>query len=207
MSTSQESSALPTLDGTDGAITIRKWVTSIEDVLSDGTRGTERPIRRAVIAAVISNPYANRWSDDLEILEHAGELLATEFMNRALALLDGHVEAYGKGGIVGEHGELEHVAAVLHPRFGHPTRSLSGGISILPSVKKRGGQGASVDIPVHHKTAMLIRSHFDAIEFRVPDAPQADELVVALAVSNAGRPHPRVGGLKAEDAEGVDGLH
>ena len=159
-----------------------------------------------MIAVVITNPYAGRWSDDLELLEHAGEVLATEFMNRALALLDGNVEAYGKGGIVGEHGELEHIAAVLHPRFGHPTRSLSGGISILPSVKKRGGQGATLDIPVHHKTAMMIRSHFDAIEFRVPDAPQADELVVALAVSNGGRPHPRVGGLLAEDAEGVDGL-
>jgi hypothetical protein len=206
MSTSQDASALPTLDGTDGTITIRKWVTSIEDVLSDGKRATERPIRRAVIAAVITNPYAGRWSDDLELLERAGEVLATEFMNRALALLDGNVEAYGKGGIVGEHGELEHIAAVLHPRFGQPTRSLSGGISILPSVKKRGGQGASLDIPVHHKTAMMIRSHFDAIEFRVPDAPQADEIVVALAVSNGGRPHPRVGGLLAEDAEGVDGL-
>jgi hypothetical protein len=206
MSTSQDAFALPTLDGTDGTITIRKWVTSIEDVLGDGQRATERPIRRAVIAAVLKNPYAGRWSDDLELLERAGEVLATEFMNRALALLDGNVEAYGKGGIVGEHGELEHIAAVLHPRFGEPTRRLGGGISILPSVKKRGGQGASVDIPVHHKTAMMIRSHFDAIEFRVPDAPQADEIVVALAVSNGGRPHPRVGGLLAEDAEGVDGL-
>jgi hypothetical protein len=206
MSTSQDAFALPTLEGTDGTITIRKWVTSIEDVLSDGQRATERPIRRAVIGAVLVNPYAGRWSDSLELLERAGEVLATEFMNRALALLEGNVEAYGKGGIVGENGELEHIAAVLHPRFGHPTRSLSGGISILPSVKKRGGQGASVDIPVHHKTAMMIRSHFDAVEFRVPDAPQANELVVALAVSNGGRPHPRVGGLLAEDAEGVDGL-
>jgi hypothetical protein len=206
MSTSQDAFALPTLEGTDGTITIRKWVTSIEEVLSDGLRATERPIRRAVIGAVLVNPYAGRWSDSLELLERAGEVLATEFMNRALALLEGNVEAYGKGGIVGENGELEHIAAVLHPRFGHPTRALSGGISILPSVKKRGGQGASLDIPVHHKTAMMIRSHFDAVEFRVPDAPQANELVVALAVSNGGRPHPRVGGLLAEDAEGVDGL-
>ncbi len=128
----------PTLAGTDGSIVIRKWVTQVEEVLSDGTRGTERPIRRAVIAAVIENPYAGRWVDELELLEAAGEVLATEFMTRALALLDGNVEAYGKGGIVGEHGELEHVAAVLHPRFGGPTRGLSGGVSILPSVKKRG---------------------------------------------------------------------
>ena len=197
---------LPTLQGTDGAITIRKWVVSLEEVLSDGPRGTARPIRRVVVGAVIGNPYAGRWSDDLALLEQAGEVLATEFMTRALTLLDGNVEAYGKGGIVGEHGEIEHVAAILHPRFGHPTRSLSEGVSILPSVKKRGGVGATLDIPIHHKTAMMIRSHFDAIEFRVPDAPAAGEIVVALAASDGGRPHPRVGGLRVEDAEGIDGL-
>jgi hypothetical protein len=204
--TNTEVLELPTLPGTEGAVTIRKWITLVEEVLSDGLRGTERPIRRAVVGAVIGNPYAERWSDNLEILEHGGEQLATEFMTRALALLDGKVEAYGKGGIVGENGEIEHVAAILHPKFGHPTRSLSGGVSILPSVKKRGGQGATIDIPIHHKTAMMIRSHFDSVEFRVPDAPAANEIVVALAVSDGPRPHARVGGLRAEDAEGVDGL-
>jgi Amino acid synthesis len=197
---------LPILSGTNGAITIRKWVSSVEEILAEGGRATARPIRRAVIGAVIGNPYAGRWSEDLELLELAGEHLATEFMTRALTLLEGNIEAYGKGGIVGEHGELEHVAAVLHPRFGQPTRTLSGGVSILPSVKKRGGQGATLDIPIHHKTAMMIRSHFDALEFRIPDAPTADEIVVALAVSDGSRPHPRVGGLRAEDAEGIDGL-
>lgn len=197
---------LPTLEGSDGAITIRKWVTQVEEVLSDGLRRTDRPIRRAVIAAVIGNPYAGRWSDSLETLEAAGELLATAFMNRALLVLDGNVEAYGKGGIVGENGEIEHVAALLHPRFGHPTRSLSDGLSILPSVKKRGGQGATIDIPIHHKKAMMVRSHFDSIEFRVPDAPRADEIVVALGVSDGPRPHARVGGLAVEDVQGLDGL-
>jgi len=197
---------LPTVPGTDGAVTIRKWVTYVEEVLSDGGRATERPIRRAVVAAVLGNPLAAVWSEDLSVLEVAGEQLATQFTTRALALLDGNIEAYGKGGIVGEHGELEHIAAILHPRFGHPTRSISGGVSILPSVKKRGGQGATLDIPVHHKKAMMIRSHFDSIEFRVADAPAADEIVVALAVSDGPRPHARVGGLRAEDAEGVDGL-
>lgn len=188
-------------------VTVRKWVTQIEEVLREGTRDTDRPIRRAVIAAVIENPYSERWIDRLEILEAAGEVLATEFMTRGLSLLDGRVEAYGKGGIVGEHGELEHVAALLHPRFGAPTRGLSDGVSILPSVKKRGGQGAAIDIPIHHKRAMMIRSHFDSIEFRIGDAPAADEIVVALAVSDGPRPHPRVGGLTEADAEGVDGLH
>jgi hypothetical protein len=197
---------LPTLDGTEGSITIRKWVTQVEEVLSDGLRPAPRPIRRVVVAVVIGNPYAGRWSDNLELLEVAGEQLATTFMTRALTLLDGHVEAYGKGGIVGENGEIEHIAALLHPRFGQPTRALCEGVSILPSVKKRGGQGATIDIPVHHKKAMMIRSHFDSVEFRVPDAPAANEIVVALAVSDGPRPHPRVGGLRAEDAEGSDGL-
>jgi hypothetical protein len=204
--TEHELLADPPLAQLDGSIAIRKWVTQIEEVLSEGTRATERPIRRAVIATVIENPYAERWADGLELLEAAGEVLANEFMRRALVLLDGRVEAYGKGGIVGEHGEIEHIAALLHPRFGGPTRELCGGVSILPSVKKRGGQGATIDIPVHHKRAMMIRSHFDAIEFRVGDAPAADEIVVALAVSDGPRPHARVGGLEAEDAKGIDGL-
>ncbi len=201
-----QSTTLPTAPDGDLPVVVRKWVTQVEEVLRDGTRATERPIRRAVIAAVIENPYAGTWVDQLETLEAAGEALATEFMTRALSLLDGRVEAYGKGGIVGEHGELEHVAAILHPRFGAPTRGLAEGVSILPSVKKRGGQGAAIDIPVHHKKAMMIRSHFDSIEFRVPDAPAADEIVVALAVSDGSRPHPRVGGLTEDEAQGVDGL-
>ena len=117
------------------------------------------------------------------------------------------VEAYGKGGIVGEAGELEQIAACLHPKFGAPTRDAVGGVSILPSVKKRAAMGATLDIPVHHIKAMLVRSHFDAMEIRVPDAPAADELLLALAVTDGGRPHARVGGLKAEDAVGEDGLH
>ena len=103
--------------------------------------------------------------------------------------------------------EVEHVAAVLHPKFGAPTRARVGGVSILPSVKKHGAQGAALDIPIHHIKAMLVRSHFDAVEIRVPDAPGADELLVAVAVSSGGRPHARVGGLLAKDAVGEDGLH
>jgi Amino acid synthesis len=194
------------VDVEHGQVEVRKWVAQIEEVMKDGERELATPVRRVVVAAVLRNPYAGRWDDGLELLVDAGEAFATEFMTRALELLDGRVEAYGKGGIVGERGELEHVAALLHPKFGAPTRSLSDGVSILPSVKKRGGQGAAIDIPIHHKKAMMIRSHFDSVEFRVPDAPCADELVVALAASDGGRPHPRVGGLRAEDAEGRDGL-
>ncbi len=189
------------------AVEVRKWVTFTEEIHSEGGRDLEKPLRRVAVVAVLKNPYAGVYSEDISQLVDAGETLGDELMRRCKAALDDTVEAYGKGGIVGEHGELEHVAAVLHPKFGAPVRSLVDGVSILPSVKKRGGIGAHLDIPVHHVKAMLVRSHFDAMEICVPDAPMADELLVALAVTNGGRPHARVGGLKAEDAVGTDGLH
>ncbi len=189
------------------AIKIRKWATFREEILSDGERELERPLRRVAVAVVCSNPYAGRWSDDLAELIDFGETMGDELMRRCQEALGEPVEAYGKGGIVGEHGELEHVAAVLHPKFGAPTRGRVGGVSILPSVKKRAAMGATLDVPVHHIKAMLIRSHFDAVTISVPDAPGADELLLALAVTNAGRPHSRVGGLLAADAVGEDGLH
>ena len=187
-------------------ITIRKWATVREEILVDGERELERPLRRVAVAVVCSNPYAGRWSDDLGELIDFGELMGDELMRRCQEALGEPVEAYGKGGIVGERGELEHIAAVLHPKFGAPTRGRVGGISILPSVKKRAAMGATLDIPVHHIKAMLNRSHFDAVTIAVPDAPAADALVLALAVTNAGRPHARVGGLAAADAVGDDGL-
>ena len=188
------------------AIRIRKWVTFGEEIQTDGERALERPLRRAAVAVVCTNPYAGRWSDDLAELIDFGEYLGGELTRRCQEALGEPVEAYGKGGIVGEHGELEHVAAVLHPKFGAPTRDRVGGVSILPSVKKRAAMGATLDIPVHHIKAMLVRSHFDAVTISVPDAPGADELVLALAVTNAGRPHARIGGLAAADAVGEDGL-
>ena len=202
--TTVTSAGSPILPGTK--VPVRKWMTQIEEILSDGGRPTEQLIRRVVVAAVLENPYASQWSHELDVLIQAGEILAEEFTTRALQLLEGNIQSYGKGGIVGEEGELEHVAAVLHPKFGGPTRSLASGVSILPSVKKRGGQGTTIDIPVHHKKAMLVRSYFDSIEFRVPDAPRARELVIAFAASDGPRPHPRVGGLTLEEATGDDGL-
>ena len=189
------------------AVEVRKWVTFSEEIHEEGGRPLERPLRRVAVAAVLKNPYADGWSENVDVLVDAGEWLATELMERAKVALGSPVEAYGKGGIVGEHGELEHVAAVLHPKFGAPTRGRIGGVSILPSVKKRAAMGATLDIPVHHIKAMLVRSHFDAVEIRVADAPGADELLLALAVTNAGRPFARVGGLLAADAVGEDGLH
>lgn len=188
-------------------VTIRKWATFIEELHEEGGKPLARPLRRVAVAVVVKNPYAGRNPDDLSELIDLGEYLGDELMRRCQEALGTPVEAYGKGGIVGEAGELEHIAAVLHPKFGAPTRGRVGGISILPSVKKRGAMGASLDIPVHHIKAMLIRSHFDAVEIRVPDAPASDEILLALAVTDGGRPHARVGGLRVEDAIGEDGLH
>ncbi len=188
------------------AVTIRKWVTFEEEILEEGGKALKRPLRRVAVAVVIKNPYAGTNPDDLTELIDLGEFLGDELMRRCQAALGTPVEAYGKGGIVGEYGEVEHVAAVLHPKFGAPTRDRVGGVSILPSVKKRGAMGATLDIPIHHIKAMLVRSHFDAVEIRVPDAPASDEILLALAVSDGGRPHARVGGLRAEDAVGEDGL-
>lgn len=193
--------------GTRVTVGIRKWATFVEEVHVDGQRALEVPRRRAAVAVVLQNPYASRYSEDLSELIDLGETLAQQMMERAMAALVTPVEAYGKGGIVGEHGELEHVAAILHPRFGAPVRSLVGGVSILPSAKKRGAMGATLDIPVHHTRAMLVRSHFDAMTIVVPDAPAADEILVALAVADGGRPHARVGGYRADQVIGEDGLH
>jgi hypothetical protein len=159
-----------------------------------------------VVGAVLINPYAGGYSENLDLLADAGEVLGRVFTERAVELLDGDLASYGKAGIVGENGELEHIAALLHPKFGAPTREVSGGVSILPSAKKRGGQGATIDIPLHHKKAMMIRTHFNAVEFRVGDAPRANEIVVAFAASNGPRLHARVGGLTEDKAVGTDGL-
>ena len=188
------------------AIVLEKWVTQVEEILTAGGRALDRPLRRAVVAVVCNNPYAGRYVEDLSELIDLGEHLGDELMRRCQEALGTPVEAYGKGGIVGVNGEVEHLAAILHPKFGAPTRSRVGGVSILPSVKKRGGPGTTLDVPVHHITAMLVRSHFDAVEIHLPDAPGADQLLVALAVTDGGRPHARVGGLAAKDAVGQDGL-
>ncbi len=188
------------------AVVLEKWVTQVEEILTAGGRALDRPLRRVVVAVVANNPCAGRYVEDLSELVDLGEYLGDELMRRCQEALGTPVEAYGKGGIVGVNGEVEHVAAILHPKFGAPTRGRVGGVSILPSVKKRGGPGTTLDVPVHHIKAMLVRSHFEAVEIHVPDAPGADQLMVALAVTDGPRPHARVGGLAAADAVGQDGL-
>jgi hypothetical protein len=186
---------------------IRKLVTIVEEVLAEGGRAASRPVRRVAALAVIANPFARRFEADLAPLVRTGEELGALLGKRAVEALGGAVESYGKAAVVGLDGELEHAAAVLHPTLGTPFRAaVGGGKAIIPSAKKVGVAGTAIDVPLHYKDAAFVRTHFDAMEVRVPDAPRADEIVVALVVTDGGRPHPRVGGLTVAEAKGEDGL-
>jgi hypothetical protein len=186
---------------------VRKLVVTLDETHREADRALPRKIRRAVAAAVIANPYAGRWADDLTALIEIGAELGALLTDRALAALGGAAESYGKAAIAGEDGELEHAAAILHPKFGAPVRErIGGGLALIPSAKKRGGMGTPIDIPLGHKDAAFVRSHFDAIECRLADAPRRDEILVALALTDGGRPWPRIGGLTTDRIEGKDGL-
>lgn len=189
---------------------IRKLLIVLEETHQEGTRAIEPPTRKAAAVAVVANPFAGRYEDDLAPLVALGEELGGLLGRRAveaLGIQPGQAQSYGKAAIVGEDGELEHAAAILHPKLGAPLRAaVERGAALVPSAKKRGGIGCAVDVPLGHKDAAYVRSHFDAMEVRVPDAPRRDEIVVAVAVTDSGRPLPRIGGLQAHEAVGKDGL-
>ncbi len=192
------------------ALKIRKLVTVVETTKAEMGRALEQPSRKAAALAVIQNPFADRDNDDLSVLIDIGEELGGLLGQMAVAALDvapSAVESYGKAAIVGERGELEHAAAILHPKFGQPFRvAVEKGAALIPSAKKMGGPGTAIDIPLGHKDAAFVRSHFDAMEVRVPDAPRSGEIVVAVAVTDSGRPRPRIGGLTKDQIVGKDGL-
>jgi Amino acid synthesis len=189
---------------------IRKIVTIVEETRFEMGRAVEPPTRRAAAIAVIENPFAGRYVEDLAALIEIGEELGELLAGRAVATLgiEGpRAESYGKAAAVGENGELEHAAAILHPKLGAPVRKVLGkGAALIPSSKKRGGPGVALDVPLGHKDAAFVRSHFDGMEVRIADAPRANEIVVAVAVTDSGRPLPRVGGLTKHEIKGIDGL-
>jgi hypothetical protein len=194
----------------DALAKIRKIVTVVEETHEEMGRLIHPPTRRAAAIAVIENPFAGRYVEDLSPLMAIGEELGQLLSERAVAALGiegAAAQSYGKAAAVGENGELEHAAAILHPKLGAPVRKVLGkGAALIPSSKKRGGPGVAFDIPLGHKDAAFVRSHFDGMEVRVTDAPRANEIVVAVAVTDSGRPLPRVGGLQAHEAKGEDGL-
>lgn len=189
---------------------IRKIAIFLDETHMEAGQPIAPPTRRACAVAVIANPFAGRHVDDLEPLMEIGAELGGLLGERAVAALGitpAQAESYGKAALVGENGELEHAAAILHPRLGAPLRkAVEKGAALVPSNKKMGGMGAPLDVPLGHKDAAYVRSHFDGMEVRINDAPRADEILVAVAVTDSGRPLPRVGGLTHEEAEGKDGL-
>lgn len=189
---------------------IRKIVTSVDCTYLEMGQKIDPPTRRAVSVAVIENPYAGEYFEDLEALmiigEELGGLLGRKCVE-ALGIEPAQAQSYGKSAMVGENGELEHAAAILHPRLGKPLRTaVEKGAALVASSKKMGSMGQVLDVPLGHKDAAYVRSHFDGMEVRINDAPRANEIMVAVAVTDSGRPLPRVGGLEAGDAEGKDGL-
>ncbi|MEQ8356106.1 MAG: amino acid synthesis family protein [Kiloniellaceae bacterium] len=192
------------------SVKVRKFVVIVEETQQEIGREIAPPTRRAAALAVIENPFAGRYEADLEALMQAGEELGGILGEKAVAALGvapAEIESYGKAAIVGEGGELEHAAALLHPRMGKPLRqAVQKGAALVPSSKKMGGIGCAIDVPLGHKDAAYVRSHFDGMEVRVPDAPRQGEIVVAIAVTDSGRPLPRVGGLTKDEIKGEDGL-
>lgn len=189
---------------------IRKIVTFVEETRIEGGRELSQPTRRAAAVAVIDNPYTGEYVEDLSLLSDIGEELGEVLTTRAveaLGISGEHVESFGKAAVVGADGELEHAAAILHPRLGAPIRRILGrGPALIPSSKKRAGIGAPIDIPLGHKDAAKVRSHFDGMEVRVVDAPRDHEIVVAVSVTDSGRPLPRIGGLTKDQIKGENGV-
>jgi len=189
---------------------IRKIATFVEETQREMDREISPPTRRAAAVAVIENPCAGRYVEDLSELMATGEELGELLTARAVAALGisgPTAESYGKAAAVGENGELEHAAAILHPKLGTTVRRVLGkGAALIPSSNKRGGMGVVLDIPLGHKDAAFVRSHFDGMEVRINDAPRPNEIMVAIAVTDSGRPLPRVGGLTKDQIKGEDGL-
>lgn len=189
---------------------IRKIIVQVDETRMEMGQAVHPPTRRALAMAVIANPFAGKYVENLDELiaigEELGGLLGAKCV-QALGISPAQAQSYGKAAIVGEAGELEHAAAILHPKLGAPLRlAVEKGAALVPSSKKRGGLGTAIDVPLGHKDAAFVRSHFDAMEARVADAPRANEIVVAVVVTDSGRPLPRVGGLQIHDIKGEDGL-
>jgi hypothetical protein len=192
------------------AAQIRKLIVQVDETRIEMGQAVNPPTRRALAMAVIANPFAGRYEEKLDDLiaigEELGGLLGAKCV-AALGIEPSQAHSYGKAAIVGEAGELEHAAAILHPKLGAPLRkAVEKGAALVPSAKKRGGLGTAIDVPLGHKDAAFVRSHFDAMEARVADAPRANEIVVAVVVTDSGRPLARIGGLQVQEIKGEDGL-
>jgi hypothetical protein len=190
-------------------IRTRKFHATVEEIFHEGGPRADRPLRRAALLAVIHNPYAGRYEPDILPMMEALNGLGVEMAGRLVTMLGGDpktVEGYGKGAIVGAAGELEH-GALWHVPGGYAMRRVLGEAkAIVPSAKKVGAPGSHLDVPITHINASYVRSHFDAMEVGLADGPHEDELLLALVMTTGPRIHARVGGLKAAEIKGEDGL-
>ncbi len=191
------------------SVDFRKIVSHVEDIWHDGGPKLTEPVRKGYVAAIIANPFAGRYEPDVEGYMEELKPLGLECSKRLVAALGGDVasiQAYGKGSLVGVNGEIEH-GALWHVPGGYAMREMLGqALSIVPSSKKLGAMGATLDVPIHHKDAAYVRSHFDAITVMVADAPRPDELMLVRAMTTGARPHARMSGLKADEISKWDGL-
>jgi hypothetical protein len=188
-------------------VNVRKLVVSVEDVWHDGGPRNAAPLKRGSIAAVLRNPYAGRYVADIQPMMEALKPLGRAMAQRLIDALGGPgaIQAYGKGALIGLAGELEH-GALWHVPGGYGMRELlEASHAIVPSTTKIGPAAASIDIPIHHRVAAYVRSHFDSLEVRIADAPRADEMMLVLAMTTGARPHERVGGLRVDQIAKFDG--
>jgi hypothetical protein len=191
------------------SVELRKRVTIVEDIFHEGGPVARTPYRRAAILSVIKNPFAGRFVEEIVGFSDDLKPLGLEMAKALIAALGGDpklIEGYGKGAIVGAAGEVEH-GALWHAPGGYAMREALGGAkAIVPSAKKVAGPGARLDVPITHIDASYVRSHFDAIEVGIADAPRADEMLLVLAMTTGARVHNRAGGLKTSEIKGLDGL-
>jgi hypothetical protein len=190
-------------------VTVRKRLVQVEEIFHEGGKPPPVPLRRAAALVVIRNPFAGRYVEEISGFMEDLNPLGIEMAETLLKALGGDpqaIQGYGKGAIIGAAGELEH-GALWHVPGGYAMRhALGEAKAIVPSAKKVGGPGARLDVPVTHVNASYVRSHFDAMEIGIPDAPRADELLLALVMTTGSRIHARVGGLKSAEIKGQDGL-
>jgi hypothetical protein len=190
-------------------VVVRKKVTCVEEIFHEGGPPADKPLLRAAVLAVIRNPFAGKYVADIERYMDDLKPLGLEMARNLVTALGGRrdaIEGYGKGAIVGSAGEIEH-GALWHVPGGYAMRELLGGAkAIVASTKKVGAPGTRLDVPVTHINASYVRSHFDAMEVGINDAPRADEILLALVMTTGPRVHARVGGLKASEIRGEDGL-
>ena len=189
---------------------VRKWFEFFEESASNevGVEADGEPISKFVVGVVIQNPYASKFSKDLSLLTEPSSRLGDAFGGRLIRAANGHpIKSYGKSCVVGVSGEYEHGNACLTTAFANPVRkAIGGGQSWIPSTGKVGGPGTAIDIPLAHKDALYVRSHYDTVTVSAHDAPRADEILVLFAGASRGRLHARLGGLSQSDVNGGDGL-